>query len=231
VTGAGRTAEELGRAFPAVPLLTSGGAETIPAVPAAPALVVATPGAEPAAAGGYAAALLLDGWALLGRPGLRAAEEALRRWMNAAALVMPAPDGGTVVVVADAGIPAVQALIRWDPVTHAERELSERNQLRFPPSVRMASLTGPADAVTALLDAAPLPAAAEALGPVPMGHAGPRLAPGTPEALPDSVRMLVRVPRPAGAALARALHEAQAVRSARKDAGAVRVQLDPPELI
>ena len=44
-----------------------------------PALVVATPGAEPQAVGGYAAALLLDGWMLLGRPSLRAAEEAFLR--------------------------------------------------------------------------------------------------------------------------------------------------------
>ena len=240
VTGAGRTAEELGRAFPAVPLLTSGGAETIPAVPATPALVVATPGAEPivatsgagpGVAGGYAAALLLDGWALLGRPGLRAAEEALRRWMNAAALVVPAAAGGAVVIVADAGIPAVQALVRWDPVTHSQRELSEREQLRFPPSVRMASLTGPADAVMALLDAASLPEPAEVLGPVPGGHPGPDSPGAAPGMLPESVRMLVRVPRPAGPALARALHDAQAVRSARKDPGGVRVQLDPPELI
>src|SRR6202044_1579582 len=107
VTGAGRTAEELGRAFPAVPMLTSGGAQTIPAVPASPALVVATPGAEPGAAGGYAAAVLLDGWVLLGRPGLRATEEALRRWMNAAALVVPAAAGGAVAIVADAGFPTV----------------------------------------------------------------------------------------------------------------------------
>jgi primosomal protein N' (replication factor Y) len=231
VTGAGRTAEELGRAFPAVPLLTSGGAETIPAVAATPALVVATPGAEPGAAGGYAAAVLLDGWALLGRPGLRAAEEALRRWMNAAALVVPAAAGGAVVIVADAGFPAVQALVRWDPVTHAQRELSERIELRFPPAVRMASLTGPADAVRALLDAASLPGQAEVLGPVPGGHPGPDSPGGAHGAHPESVRMLVRVPRPAGAALARALHDAQAVRSARKDAGAVRVHLDPPELI
>jgi primosomal protein N' (replication factor Y) len=200
-------------------------------VAATPVLVVATPGAEPDAAGGYAAALLLDGWALLGRPGLRAAEEALRRWMNAAALVVPAAAGGAVVIVADAGFPAVQALVRWDPVTHSQRELSERIELRFPPAVRMASLTGPAEAVTALLDAASLPEQAEVLGPVPGGHPGPDSPGGPPGALPESVRMLVRVPRPAGAALARALHDAQGVRSARKDAGAVRVQLDPPELI
>ena len=79
--------------------------------------MVATPGAEPAADGGYAAALLLDAQALLGRADLRAGEEALRRWMNAAALVRPRSDGGIVVVLADAALPAVQALIRWDPVT------------------------------------------------------------------------------------------------------------------
>ena len=217
VTGAGRTAEELSRAFPGVPLITSGGAAMIPAVPGSPALVVATPGAEPRAGGGYAAALLLDGWMLLGRPSLRAAEETLRRWMNAAALVRGGPAGGRVVVVADSAIPAVQALVRWDPVTHSERELAERAELRFPPTVRIASLTGPQDAVGALLQDAELPPGAELLGPV--------------DEPPDSVRMLVRVPRSAGLMLASALHAAQAGRTARKAAGAVRVQLDPAELI
>jgi primosomal protein N' (replication factor Y) (superfamily II helicase) len=217
VTGAGRTAEELGHAFPGVPVLTSTAAASLAAVPATPALIIATPGAEPRAAGGYAAALLLDGWVLLGRPSLRAAEEALRRWLNAAALVRPGPAGGRVVVVADPGIPAVQALVRWDPVTHAERELAERTELRFPPAARIASLTGAADPVQQLLSAAPLPPAAELLGPV--------------EDAPGQVRMLVRVPRPAGRALAAALAAGQAQRSARKDAGAVRFELDPAELI
>ena len=133
VTGATRTAEELGRAFPAVPVRTSGGSRVLARVPGTPAVVVATPGAEPCADGGYAAAILLDAWALLGRPSLRAAEETLRRWMNAAALARPGPDGGSVVVVADASLPVVQALIRWDPATFADRELAERRELRFPP--------------------------------------------------------------------------------------------------
>ncbi len=87
VVGARRTAEELGRAFPGTTIVTSGGDAMVAHVPDAPALVVATPGAEPVAEGGYGAALLLDGWALLGRQDLRAAEDALRRWMAAAALV------------------------------------------------------------------------------------------------------------------------------------------------
>src|SRR5580692_5523419 len=164
VTGAARTAEELGRAFPGVPVRTSGGQHVLATVTAEPALIIATPGAEPVAPDGYAGALLLDGWALLGRPSLRAAEEALRRWMNAAALVRPA---GPVVVLAEASLPAVQALIRWDPANFSERELAERAELGFPPAVRMASVTGASDAVADFVGSVGLPDHAEVLGPVP----------------------------------------------------------------
>ena len=225
VTGAARTAEELGRAFPGVAVRTSGGQHVLATVPAEPALVIATPGAEPVAPGGYAAALLLDGWALLGRPSLRAGEEALRRWLNAAALVRP---GGTVVVLAESTLPAVQALIRWDPVTFSERELAERAELGFPPAVRMASVTGPADAVADFVGVLSssgdgLPARAEVLGPVPV-DAGPGVSAETRE------RALIRIGRRDGLELARALHAVQATRSARKDGAAVRVQLDPAEV-
>ncbi|MGI4895939.1 MAG: hypothetical protein ACRYF3_12580, partial [Janthinobacterium lividum] len=115
VTGAQRTAEELGRAFPGVDVRTSGGSRVLDTVPAVPSLVIATPGAEPVVEGGYTAALLLDGWALLGRADLRAQEEALRRWTSAASLVRPASAGGSVVLVSDPQVPAVQALVRWDP--------------------------------------------------------------------------------------------------------------------
>jgi primosomal protein N' (replication factor Y) len=221
VTGAARTAEELGRAFPDVPVRTSGGQHVLAEVSAEPALVIATPGAEPVAADGYAAALLLDGWALLGRPSLRAAEETLRRWLNAAALVRPA---GSVVVLAEASLPAVQALVRWDPVGFAERELAERAELGFPPAVRMAAVTGPSTAIAEFVGSAALPDRAEILGPVPVEPNG-----AEPDSEPAE-RALIRIPRTDGLALARALHAAQAARSARKDGGAVRVQLDPAEV-
>ncbi len=228
VTGAARTAEELGRAFPGIPVRTWGGQHVLAAVPAEPALVIATPGAEPVAPDGYAGALLLDGWALLGRPSLRAAEEALRRWLNAAALVRPA---GPVVVLAEASLPAVQALIRWDPVTYAERELAERAELGFPPAVRMASVTGTPEAVAEFLGATGLPAGAEVLGPVPAGAFPARGAGKNPADEPElRERALIRIGRKEGLALARALHVAQATRSARKEGAAVRVQLDPAEV-
>ncbi|MGI8881464.1 MAG: primosomal protein N' [Jatrophihabitans sp.] len=213
VIGAGRTAEELGRAFPGVALRLSGGSTVLAEVPAEPALVVATPGAEPVPADGYGAALLLDGWALLSRPDLRAGEETLRRWANAVALVRA---DGTVIVGADAGVPAVQALIRWDPAGHASRELADRAELRFPPTVRMASVTGAAAAVAEMTAQLQLPEPHEVIGPIP--------------AKDDAERLLIRVPRSSGAELAVSLKAAQAARSARKATDPVRVQLDPSEL-
>ncbi|MBV8349888.1 MAG: primosomal protein N', partial [Mycolicibacterium sp.] len=109
VVGARRTAEELGRAFPGTTVVTSGGDAVVRSVHPGRAVVVATPGAEPQVAGGYGAALLLDGWALLGRQDLRAAEDTLRRWLAAAALVRSRGDGGVVAVVADSAIPTVQS--------------------------------------------------------------------------------------------------------------------------
>jgi primosomal protein N' (replication factor Y) len=187
-------------------------------------LVVATPGAEPVAEGGYAAAVLLDGWALLGRPDLRAGEEALRRWMNAAALLRPAAE---LVVMADSALPVVQALLRWDPATFSDRELADRAELGFPPAVRMATLTGAPAAVRTMVAGLDLPPGARVLGPVPVeptrrddaGEDGGR------------ERVMVRVPLASGAALTKALKAAAGVRSARKSADAIRVCVDPLDLV
>ncbi|MGN6793428.1 MAG: primosomal protein N' [Streptosporangiaceae bacterium] len=226
VTGERRTAEELSHAFPGVPVRRSSGQEVLTAIPDIPAIVIATPGAEPRAAGGYAAAILLDGWALLARPSLRAAEEALRRWMNAAALVRPGPAGGKVVLLAEPDLPPAQALIRWDPATHAERELAERAELRFPPAVRMAALTGADDDVRELLGAVTLPPRSDVLGPVPAGRQAPAAAQAD-----AVVRYLIRAPSAEGTALAVALRAGLARRSAAKSPGQMRLQLDPGELI
>ncbi|OBH85946.1 primosome assembly protein PriA [Mycobacterium sp. E2989] len=225
VVGARRTAEELGRAFPGTAVITSSGDGVVPEVAAGPALVVATPGAEPAASGGYGAALLLDTWALLGRQDLRAAEDALWRWMSAAALVRARGDGGMVLVVAESSIPTVQSLIRWDPVGHADSDLAARTEVGLPPSVHIAALDGAAEAVAALLDEAGLPDGADVLGPVDL-PAGVRRPAGTPPGVPVT-RMLVRARREQGLALAASLRRGVSVLSARQAHEPVRVQIDP----
>jgi primosomal protein N' (replication factor Y) len=217
IVGAGRTAEELGRAFTGVPVHTSGGDRVLDTVDSVASIVVATPGAEPVTAHGYGAVLLLDAWALLSRADLRAEEETLRRWSAAAALARPADKGGTVVVVADGGMPTVQGLLRWDPAWFAQRELAGRAELRFPPAIKMASLTGtPAD-VADLMSRCEPPSSTESLGPVTLDE--------------KTERLLLRVPRRDAAALAAALHTAAASRSLAKQSGSVRVQIDPRELL
>lgn len=224
VVGSQRTAEELGRAFPGVRVQESSGDRVLDTVGDQPALVVATPGAEPLAGHGYAAAVLLDAGRLLERPDLRASEEALRRWLNAVSLVRPGAAGGTVCVVGPAGARAVQALVRLDPAGHADRELADRAEAGFPPAVRFVTVEGSARALGELVDLMDEVPDAERLGPVELP--GPP-AVGQTEPL---WQLTVRAPLLRGSELVRAVKAVVAIRSARKLEGAVRVRVDPARL-
>ncbi|MGW4843406.1 primosomal protein N' family DNA-binding protein [Nocardia brasiliensis] len=226
VIGAIRTAEELGRAFPGVPIRGSSGGAMLDTVEPGPQVVVATVGAEPVLPGGYGVALLLDSWALLGRADLRAAEDALRRWMTAATLVR---SHGQVFVVAEPSIPTVQTLLRWDPVGHARAELASRAEVGFPPAVRMAAIDGTSDAIAELLATATLPDDVVVLGPVPLPPAA-RKPFSSGDSPAEVERILLRVDRRSGAALARALTAAQAVRSTHRSDAPLRVQIDPVDI-
>lgn len=163
--GALRTAEELGKSFPGVQVISSSGENVKTRVGPEPALVVATPGAEPQAEGGYVAALLLDADRMLFFDSLRAPETALRRWLNAAALVRPFHQGGRVVITASQSA-ALEALIRWDPARFALWELGEREELGLPPAVRTAALTGSQRGVELFLSQLKLEDSVRVSGPV-----------------------------------------------------------------
>jgi primosomal protein N' (replication factor Y) (superfamily II helicase) len=212
VVGERRTAEELGRAFASVPVVASGGDHVVESVPPKPAIVVATPGAEPVASGGYATVVLLDTWLAMARPDLRTEEEALRRWLGAAGLAAP---GASVVVVGDPAHPALQALVRWDPAGFAQRESAARSEAHLPPASRLATIVGDPGAVDDALTLLDRPPGTEVLGPVELDD--------------GESRLVVRAPRAQGPALSRALGEVQRLRSARK-LDPVRIQVDPVSL-
>ncbi len=212
VVGERRTAEELGRAFASVPVVASGGDHVVETVPDRPAIVVATPGAEPVAAGGYTTVVLLDTWLAMARPDLRTEEEALRRWLGAAGLSAP---GGRVVAVGDPAHPALQALVRWDPAGFAQRESAARSEAHLPPASRLATILGDPGAVDDALTLLDQPPGTEVLGPVEVDD--------------GESRLVVRVPRAQASALSRALGEVQRLRSARK-LDPVRIQVDPVSL-
>ncbi|WP_375400243.1 primosomal protein N' [uncultured Amnibacterium sp.] len=135
---AGRTAHDLGRAFPGVPVVVADGDHPHPTVPHEPAIVVATRGAEPRTAAGYRAVLLLDGRRMLARESLWVAEDCLRWWSNAAALAAPDAPVHLVGVQGDVAL----ALATWRSPDFAAAQLADRRSLRFPPVTRLALLTG-----------------------------------------------------------------------------------------
>ncbi|WP_300342944.1 primosomal protein N' [Nesterenkonia sp.] len=168
--GADRTAQELGRAFPNTPVISSTGDQPVASVGAAPALVVSTPGVEPIPAEGYAAALLLDGDAQLAREGLDVPRRVLARWFRAASLVRPHSEdparSGTVVVTAE-NEELTGALVRWDPVGYARTELYRRLELGLPPASRMLSITGSRADAEELIGRVQLPEGLRWVGPAP----------------------------------------------------------------
>ncbi|MEO7122907.1 MAG: primosomal protein N' [Lacisediminihabitans sp.] len=199
--GASRTAEDLGRAFPGVRIIVADGDRPILSIGSEPALIVATRGAEPVAAGGYRAVLLLDGDRMLARESLRVAEDCLRWWSNAVAL---ASSGATTILVGVGGSLA-SALATWRLADYVRAELDDRRRLRFPPAVRVASVTGSSDAVDA---------AVSALGPV-MGGDGTASVDvlGPVELAGGGVRAIVRFDYSVGARVA-ALLRSEVIRNA-----------------
>ncbi|PKQ22915.1 MAG: hypothetical protein CVT65_10925 [Actinobacteria bacterium HGW-Actinobacteria-5] len=133
------------------------------------------------------------------------------------ALVRPAADGGTVVVVADPALREVQALLRLDPVGYAGRELADRAEAGFPPAVKLLTIEGAPAAVTAALDAVTLPTGVQVLGPFDV-RADEPLA-----------RVTLRAPLAASADLVAGVRAMLSVRAARKEPP-LRVRVDPQVL-
>ncbi|MGO3147627.1 MAG: hypothetical protein ACTIJ6_08105 [Leucobacter sp.] len=163
--GSARTVEQFEKQFRGFRVLLSDGDHPRESVDARPALVVATRGAEPIAAGGYRAVVLLDAERLLSLEHLRAGEDCMRWWENASALA--ATDG--VCLMASGGGPVVQAFVTGRIEAWLRNELRDRQSLKYPPAVRVASVTGgPAEverALTALSASGGPLSGVEVLGP------------------------------------------------------------------
>ena len=237
VVGHDRTAEELGRAFPGVPVTVSGGEQVKASVPPGRRIVVATPGSEPilrAAGtppqqpnGHYGALIVLDPWAPLTRADLRAEENALRQWMGAAALVAPREAGGRVIVAGDYRLSAIQQLIRWNPDAAAAAELASRVEAKFPPAAVVAVVDGTPASLAELEESWELPESAELLGPVEL-PTGVRLPAGLSSGHADEARrLIIRVPHSDALSLGSALKSAVAVRSSQRHSAPLRVVMDP----
>ena len=217
--GSTRTAEEIARNLPDASVLESSAAHRISRqLPSRPTVVVATPGAEPDVDGGYAAAIILDAYALAGRAELWAPEEAARRWLNALSLVRPGHPGLVVGTIPDA---LGQTLVRWAPTDYADRLLDEREALGFFPATTMVALDGPAAQVRQVAEQVIREGGAELVGTV--------VRPATREGEENEVRTLVRTPLAGAASMLAVLTDIRRSRSAHK-VPLVKMSVNPPEL-
>ena len=145
--GADRLAEQLARMAAGVQVTQSSATVGVVADLAVDSgIVIATPGALPAVEGGYGY-LAIVGARVSVNEGLGAEAQALRRWLNAAALVSARAVGGAVVVVGELPVDVRQALVSWDGWGVAFRDLEQRESLGLPPHRRALRLDGAIDAV------------------------------------------------------------------------------------
>jgi primosomal protein N' (replication factor Y) len=196
-------------------VVRSDGENRVLEVSSKPALVIATRGAEPLAEGGYRAALLLDGAAMLSRESLGALEDSLHAWERAISLVH-STGVAYLMDVTDAPALAVASGRYEHLLAH---ELSERSALRLPPAIRLASVSGPPHLVVQVRERmGEMFPAVDVLGPVDMGG--------------GSIRIIVRFPY-ADAHLVtrelRALRNKLALSYGRNPTQRLRIVVDDPD--
>jgi primosomal protein N' (replication factor Y) (superfamily II helicase) len=127
-----RFAQEIGRAFPGFPVLSSDATHVVEHVENQRSIVLATAGMAPPVEGGYQAVVVLEGDNLFSQLDLRAQERAREAIMQSASLLSA---NGKALIVVDNAHPIVAGLSRWNLSPLLTRELREREQTQLPPYV------------------------------------------------------------------------------------------------
>ena len=213
--GIERAAEEISRAFPNIPVVISAGDVIKDWIEAKPALVLATPGAQPQVVGGYAAVVILEGLRFFAHTDLRTQERARELFLETSSLISPE---GLVLLVIDDSHPIVPAIARWNAAPLLKRELSERLELKLPPSVFSVVLV--MDQVISIQIANGLRKAA-AEGRIPPSSC----VYGPTEIAKGQVKIVIHADKKDARALTESMHELQRRRSiAKKELFTLRVE-------
>ena len=129
---------QLGKSFPGVSVREITSDERRVSITSKRQIVVATPGTEPVAIGGYSAVLIIDGNLTLGRDSLRASEDALRSWLTAISFMALNGEAGIIGLTSE-----IERAFTLGEVESVVNEiLAEREQLGFPPARRVLSAIG-----------------------------------------------------------------------------------------
>jgi primosomal protein N' (replication factor Y) len=170
--GIERASEEISRAFAGFPVIISAGDVIKGKIENRPSLVLATPGAQPDVAGGYAAVVVLDGMRFFAHTDLRTAERARELFLETSALISRK---GKVLLVLEESHPISASIARWNVAPLLKRELAERSELQLPPYTTSAVLVmGQSDAtqifsgLSKAIEQGRLPQSTRLFGPAPI---------------------------------------------------------------
>lgn len=208
--GTKRLAQEYGKSFPNIPIVTSTGDKRVDFLPPGKVLVIATAGCEPH--GEYAAAALMDGAIIFNRTQLRSDERALDHWFRTFSML---GRDGEIYASLESNHPVVQALTKANALQLANAQIAQRSNAHLPPDFRLATISGPRAEVRKIQEAILENALFETLGPIPITE--------------ESTKLLIKSPTPEGEQLSRFIHDLHRLRSL-KALPSLDFRMDPYEI-
>ncbi|WP_018143085.1 primosomal protein N' family DNA-binding protein [Alloscardovia criceti] len=246
------TAQELATLIPGVSIVISTVHQArgvVEEIPDRPALVIATPGAEPVIRDkntgdlkGYQCVAIVDAWTSLYGSALDQRIDTGMQWSEAAALCVPASQGGQVLILGEADAVVASALTLNDGRVLTHREVLDAQETGLPPVVSAALVWGEKDSVDKVIaavneDFQGMPAIQSVMGPLPaiLGPV-PKAAPVTMrqyymDGLYQRVQCVLRVDRAQLPQLVASLHKAQARHSAQRNAPELHFHINPKNLL
>ena len=133
VSGQKKIVEEIGKSFPGVKIITSGGQNILRKIKNERCIVVATPGAEPVPEIPYSALIVIDAYLFLAKAGLSSNEDTYRKWINAISLVSKKSDGGKVFINLDTNNRIIQSFIKKTSDWYLDYEYRIRKETNLYP--------------------------------------------------------------------------------------------------
>jgi primosomal protein N' (replication factor Y) len=208
--GTKRLAQEFGKSFPNVLIVTSTGDKRVDFLPPGKVLVIATAGCEPH--GEYAAAALMDGAVIFNRTQLRSDERALDHWFRTLSML---GREGEIFASLESNHPVVQALTKANALQLANAQIAQRSEAHLPPDFRLATIFGPRLEVRKIQEVVSENALFEILGPIPVTE--------------ESTKLVLKCPTLEGEQLSRFIHDLHRLRSL-KALPSLDLRMDPYEI-
>ena len=152
VSGQKKIVEEIGKSFPGVKIVTSGGKNILRKIRNEKCIVVATPGAEPISEDQYSALIVIDAYLYLAKSGLSSNEDTFRKWINAISLVKKHSQNGKVFINLDTQNRIIQSLIKKTSNWHLELEYRIRQETNLFPINNTYVITGNLNEINELME-------------------------------------------------------------------------------